>query len=390
MMMYVIQKVYDVYRSRKYRKLSAIACSEFKDGALQIENLVTETQNRIFRERGTTWRDKWNGLKKSKDNISLLVNRIDAPYIQKGVSERAAGYELFYNNMKKLELCLDPLKVALERNTEMPEAEIAAIDKYVGQLDFIRREGLDREFDFGYCLKDFERKEPKSVMATLSANTRSRWFPESVNDALSGYMSMAFSKLRGTAPIYAPGRGVLGNKDRWRVEMDKNNFNIDARYEELIAIRPCFTAEVSYTTGINSRGVLQTAGRASKKGQYGLKCFVLENTPEATTEFVDSFTNSNLALYCFDLKTKKLHYNKEDGPTAVFSRYFNPKAKKPISSRRGLMRAIEEDNEVSLSRITTDLRLPKHDIRKLIRDNVIWEKYGTNNRFTIPESTTYV
>ncbi len=141
--------------------------------------------------------------------------------------------------------------------------------------------------------------------------------------AATAFISNIYTKLEKHRPGYSPLGMVLEDK-KWSTELQKDGFGttgtVDAGFfkQPLVVDAEYISAERLHEGGL----LMDHANAARSKKQYLAKCFIVATIDKELIPGLKAFRHPNFSPYFYDLKRKKLLYNRKDKKTAVFAEWF--------------------------------------------------------------------
>lgn len=254
-----------------------------------------------------------SGLNNLEESMLDLYTAVKPPIMRGTLSECAKLIDKELEAAQTLDKLLVPMEASLRTVKNSSDAERSAFNEYISLTKTAYTETKTHHIDVIGRLRNFEEKYAGTAIAANVRVTRNS-LPHGTDPAVLNYFEAIYSKVQASPPQFSPAsNSKLDSKTKWRVSRDRNKHKITAKYG---LVSPAVRLNCIYVKGNNPK-------LENKKGAYTINC-VIKSGPSAELEnLVNNFSDIGSALYFYDAKDKKLHYNKNSVLAELFSGYFD-------------------------------------------------------------------
>ena len=340
-------KLYERYKSAKLNKSIEKIKKETYSMLLEIDNKLEDLQNKEYTSTND-WENNWKHLYEIRDTVFVTIGNIRTPNVSSNLSKRIDEYKIIQNSSIKLsEMVSYAGEKVNDLENKLTEEKITELVNYTRQVS-----------DFsGITDKDSILNEKLS------------------RQNAKNYMVGILKKIENYPTDYSPNGKILPEK-KMNVKKDLKKLKLKAKRKDRGLGK--FEIKCLYSNKMPSNEELQNkALKLNPKKIAQIVCYITNEVDNHTKKIFENFEHNAMSIFCYELKTNSLVYNKKFEPNSYFLGYFDPKQKP--KNLKGFLEDFSEKgiiNEIQLKNLNLyDSLSELRNRRILIQD--AYQKYKT-------------
>ncbi len=368
-----IGAVHDAYKTMKYSKKSTATVRDVRDKLDELDTELWAIYNRIQRSDEDGKDIRRRGVQTIRDRIGKFSSTIKTPRYMGALKLRAERYEIAYRDLTGISTSLDPvMDCAAKISGKTPMNELEAIDDYLSRLERMHSKVREHSINFDSCLRSFEEAHPGTNLAKRVKAKRIAAFtpivPKQADTAVFAYLSNVRATMEKYEPCYVPRpEGRFLENGRWKVSFDAKDHEVVGQHKTWIFGRPDLTMVCHYDKPEAAAKIAAKAKKLSNSRQYAAECWAFKSLPDNFVKLIEEWKDDNLSVYCYDVRTGELHYNKNNAVAGVFAGYFQgQKSNEKPPDVKGILQTIaDKDGDIHTDKLKQSLNIDSYGIKQL-------------------------
>ena len=293
----IVISAYQWYKSKKlFRNIDKLH-KNIKEMIYEIDEKVEDIQNDVYISKRYDWKKYWDGLGECRDNLYQVATDVRLPVSNRSLSKRLDEYQIVMSNANKL--------------ADM----LSLVGQKVDSLESNLLENLQDFEEYTHQISDFASiKQEDSVLI------------DKINkDKTNDYLNTLFNKIKEVPIVYSPS-GDFVEENNWKTKINLKKGKLSAKNRHFFGMS--LEVRCEHAEDIPSKeDLVDYANDMNQQKKAQVSCYIVNEINQNTKNIVENFAHSNLSVFCYDLKTEKLFYNKDELANTYFLGYFDPQLK---------------------------------------------------------------